>query len=103
MTLSISAEAEKESFQEKPNALSLRISNASTLVEDSSAPHAMFEGKQFYDPDATWTPEEESQVKRKIDIRLLGWLCVMFFGEVVDSAACDTADAHEVHSWTVET
>ncbi|THW93481.1 putative MFS transporter [Aureobasidium pullulans] len=68
--------------EEKLDALSLQLSNTSTLVENSldiAAPHELFEGGEYYDPLATWTPEEESKVKMKTDVRLLGWLSVMYF------------------------
>ncbi|THX13816.1 putative MFS transporter [Aureobasidium pullulans] len=69
-------------YEEKLDALSLQLSNTSTLVENSlgiAAPHELFEGGEYYDPLATWTPEEESKVKMKTDVRLLGWLSVMYF------------------------
>ena len=44
-------------------------------------PHEKFEGKHMWDPYATWTTEEEAQVVRKTDWRLLGWFCIMYFGE----------------------
>lgn len=40
-------------------------------------PHETYEGGHRWDPDATWTPEEERRVVRKTDFRLLIWLCVM--------------------------
>lgn len=66
------------------DALSLQISRGSTLVEyhpEITDLHANFEGREFYDPHATWTSEEESRVKSKTDIRLLAWLSLMFFGK----------------------
>ena len=75
-------------YEEKLDALSLQFSNTSTLVENSldiAAPHELFEGGEYYDPLATWTPEEESKVKMKTDVRLLGWLSVMYFGKAENS------------------
>jgi hypothetical protein len=76
---------ESKEHRDKIDALSLQLSRASTLVEhypDATAVHAHFEGRELYDPRATWTPEEESKVKLKTDIRLLGWLSIMFFGKM---------------------
>jgi hypothetical protein len=73
---------ESKEHRDKIDALSLQLSRASTLVEhypDATAVHAHFEGRELDDPRATWTPEEESKVKLKTDIRLLGWLSIMFF------------------------
>ncbi|KAL2029472.1 hypothetical protein VTO58DRAFT_108664 [Aureobasidium pullulans] len=81
-------------YEEKLDTLSLQLSNTSTLVENSldvAAPHELFEGGEYYDPLATWTPEEESKVKMKTDIRLLGWLSVMYFGMQLDSTSMANA------------
>ncbi|THW60960.1 putative MFS transporter [Aureobasidium pullulans] len=81
-------------YEEKLDALSLQLSNTSTLVENSldiAAPHELFEGGEYYDPLATWTPEEESKVKMKTDVRLLGWLSVMYFGMQLDSTSMANA------------
>ena len=47
-------------------------------------PHDSYEGAHRWDPEATWTPEEEARVVRKTDLRLLTWLCLMFFGLQLD-------------------
>lgn len=47
-------------------------------------PHESYEGAHRWDPEATWTPEEEARVVRKTDLRLLTWLCLMFFGLQLD-------------------
>ena len=47
-------------------------------------PHDSYEGAHRWDPDATWTAEEEARVVRKTDLRLLTWLCLMFFGLQLD-------------------
>ncbi|THX43666.1 putative MFS transporter [Aureobasidium pullulans] len=81
-------------YEEKLDTLSLQLSNTSTLVENSldvAAPHELFEGGEYYDPLATWTPEEESKVKMKTDIRLLVWLSVMYFGMQLDSTSMANA------------
>ncbi|ORY92516.1 major facilitator superfamily domain-containing protein [Leucosporidium creatinivorum] len=40
---------------------------------------AKYEGRHRYDPVAEWTEEEEKKVKRKIDIRVMSWMCLAFF------------------------
>jgi hypothetical protein len=75
---------ESKEHRDEVDALSLQLSRGSTLVErhsDTTALHANFEGREFYDSRATWTSEEESRVKLKTDLRLLGWLSIMFFGK----------------------
>ena len=47
-------------------------------------PHDSYEGAHRWDPEATWTAEEEAKVVRKTDLRLLTWLCLMFFGLQLD-------------------
>lgn len=79
------ADGSKEQ-RDRIDALSVQLSRVSTLVEqhsDAAALHANFEGREFHDPRATWTSEEEMKVKLKTDIRLLGWLSIMFFGNKV--------------------
>jgi len=50
----------------------------------SLRPHESYEGGHRWDPEATWTAKEEAAVVRKADIRLLLWICVMFFGLQLD-------------------
>jgi hypothetical protein len=40
-------------------------------------PHESYEGRHRFDPEAKWTTEEERNVVRKTDLRLLTWLCLM--------------------------
>jgi hypothetical protein len=40
-------------------------------------PHESYEGRHRWDPQATWTPEEEARVVRKTDLKLLTWVCFM--------------------------
>ncbi|KAH7311495.1 major facilitator superfamily domain-containing protein [Stachybotrys elegans] len=47
-------------------------------------PHESYEGHHRFDPTAEWTAEEERKVVRKTDLRLLTWLCLMFFGLQLD-------------------
>ncbi|THV97644.1 putative MFS transporter [Aureobasidium pullulans] len=92
--MSASRMYESKIYEEKLDALSLQLLNTSTLVENSldiAAPHELFEGGEYYHPLATWTPEEESKVKMKTDVRLLGWLSVMYFGMQLDSTSMANA------------
>jgi hypothetical protein len=78
--------AKSKEHRDEVDALSLQLSRGSTLVErhpDTTPLHAHFEGREFYNSRATWTSEEESKVKLKTDIRLLGWLSIMFFGKTL--------------------
>ncbi|KAI9148102.1 putative transporter [Paramyrothecium foliicola] len=63
-------------------------------IHSTVPPHETYEGKHRFDPEATWSEEEERAVVRKTDIRLLFWLCVMFFGLQLDrgNLANTTAD-----------
>lgn len=62
---------------------------------------AQYECREYFDPDLTWTPEEEKQIVRRLDWRVCLWAvsvascrlqvsqayffkCVMFFGLQVD-------------------
>jgi hypothetical protein len=47
-------------------------------------PHESYEGSHRFDPAVTWSPDEERALVRKTDLRLLFWLCVMFFGLQLD-------------------
>lgn len=53
-------------------------------LHNSVPPHESYEGSHRWDPDATWTPEEEAAIVRKTDVKLLIWLCLMFFGLQLD-------------------
>lgn len=56
-------------------------------------PHSSYEGYHRFDPTATWTEAEERQLVRKTDVRLLGWLCVMFFALQLDRGNLSNATA----------
>lgn len=51
-------------------------------------PHESYEGHHRFDPELTWTAEEERRVVRKTDIKLMTWLCVMVstkhLGSIID-------------------
>ncbi|KAF7518601.1 hypothetical protein G7054_g13416 [Neopestalotiopsis clavispora] len=43
-----------------------------------------YECRHLFDPNLTWTAEEEKRIVRKLDWRVCLWACVMFFGLQVD-------------------
>lgn len=43
----------------------------------SVPPHDTYEGRHRFDPQATWSAQEERRVVRKTDLYLLSWLCAM--------------------------
>lgn len=45
---------------------------------------AGYECREAFDPDLQWTQEEEKKLKRKVDLRVALWACVMFFALNVD-------------------
>ncbi|KAI4650467.1 hypothetical protein J4E93_002823 [Alternaria ventricosa] len=53
-------------------------------LADIVPPHETYEGRHRFDPQASWTIEEERRVVRKTDLRLLTWLCLMMFGLQLD-------------------
>lgn len=46
-------------------------------LSDRLPPHESYEGRHRWDPDLTWTADEERKVVRKTDFYLLSCLCVM--------------------------
>ncbi|KAM0191062.1 hypothetical protein ACHAPI_009126 [Fusarium lateritium] len=59
-------------------------------------PHDTYEGGHRWDPSATWTPEEERRAVRKTDLKLLSWLCLMFFGLQLDRGNISNALADDL-------
>lgn len=49
------------------------------LYEDSN-----YESRHVFDPEFEWTPEEEKRVKRKLEWRVAGWACIMFWSLQID-------------------
>ncbi|VVT57666.1 uncharacterized protein SAPINGB_P005809 [Magnusiomyces paraingens] len=43
-----------------------------------------YEGRNHFDPDFTWTPEQERKLLWKIEFRACFWACVMFLGLQLD-------------------
>lgn len=64
-------------------------------LSNAVPPDDKFEGKHRWDPEATWTPEEEKAVVRKADIWLMSWVCVMFFGLQLDRGNLSNALADD--------
>jgi hypothetical protein len=48
------------------------------------APPEAYEGAHRYDPNFTWTANEETALVRKIDLRICAWACLMFFALQLD-------------------
>lgn len=78
-------------IEEAPQRVSIDVNSlkAPTKVgrgelADIIPPHESYEGAHRFDPLASWTPEEERRVVRKTDLRLLSWICIMFFGLQLD-------------------
>ncbi|KAJ5493510.1 hypothetical protein N7539_002256 [Penicillium diatomitis] len=59
-------------------------------------PHESYEGRHRWDPEMTWTPEEERKVVRKTDVYLLSCICVMFFGLQLDRGNLSNALADDL-------
>ncbi|KAF2400474.1 MFS general substrate transporter [Trichodelitschia bisporula] len=66
------------------------VAYATTKTFDSSGlgayykPIEAYEGFHRFDPDFTWTMEEEKKVVRTIDWRICTWVCLMFFALQLD-------------------
>ncbi|OAA55887.1 Major facilitator superfamily domain, general substrate transporter [Niveomyces insectorum RCEF 264] len=48
------------------------------------APIDDYEGRHRYDPSAQWTEAEEKRLVRRLDWRITGWCCLMFFAMQLD-------------------
>ncbi|KND02532.1 uncharacterized protein SPPG_09076 [Spizellomyces punctatus DAOM BR117] len=60
-----------------------------TLIDDEALanhyqPRADYEGRHRWDPKASWTAEEEKKLVRKIDLRIMLFVCLMFFALQLD-------------------
>jgi len=58
-------------------------------------PDDKYEGRHRWDAAAEWTVEEEKAVRWKTDIRLMSWLCVMFFALQLDRGNLSNALADD--------
>ncbi|EPS29506.1 hypothetical protein PDE_04456 [Penicillium oxalicum 114-2] len=65
-------------------------------LSDRLPPHESYEGRHRWDPEMSWTPEEEQKVIRKTDLYLLSCLCVMFFGLQLDRGNLSNALADDL-------
>jgi hypothetical protein len=45
---------------------------------------AGYECREAFDPDLQWSEQEEKKLKRKLDLHVAFWACVMFFALNVD-------------------
>ncbi|KAG5355728.1 putative transporter [Yarrowia sp. B02] len=45
---------------------------------------SQYESRHVFDPEFEWTKEEEVRVKRKLEWRVAGWACIMFWGLQID-------------------
>ncbi|KAL8709866.1 MAG: hypothetical protein Q9220_005482 [cf. Caloplaca sp. 1 TL-2023] len=77
---------------------SLEISNDARDVEDEVAaddsivlkplekyePNEKYEGRHRFDPEARWSEAEEKKLVRRVDIKILVWVCVMSFALSLD-------------------
>ena len=53
-------------------------------IKDPYAPIKEYEGYHRYDPSATWSPQEEGKLVRKLDFRIMFVACIMFFALQID-------------------
>lgn len=65
-------------------------------LSDALPPHETYEGRHRWDPNFTWTAEEEKKVVRKTDFYLLSWICVMFFCLQLDRGNLSNALADDL-------
>jgi hypothetical protein len=67
-------------------------------------PRADWENIEAFDPSFRWTWREEQRVLRKVDWRVLAWVCVMFFALDIDRYnVANGALSRNVPGWTEET
>lgn len=45
---------------------------------------ADYECRDQFDPELRWTQQEEKKIKRKLDLHVATWACIMFFALNVD-------------------
>lgn len=60
-------------------------------LADIVPPHESYEGRHRFDPQASWTVDEERRVVRKTDLRLLTWLCLMMLILQLDRGSVSNA------------
>ncbi|KAL8949496.1 MAG: hypothetical protein Q9222_004394, partial [Ikaeria aurantiellina] len=47
-------------------------------------PNEKYEGRHRFNPDARWSESEEKKLVRRIDIKVLSWVCIMSFALSLD-------------------
>ncbi|KAJ3055818.1 hypothetical protein HK097_009122 [Rhizophlyctis rosea] len=66
----------------------VNFSSVNVFDDDELAQHYMpredYEGRHRFDPKFQWTAEEEKKLVRKIDKRIMAFVCVMFFALQLD-------------------
>ncbi|KAJ5454880.1 uncharacterized protein N7458_005836 [Penicillium daleae] len=65
-------------------------------LSDRLPPHESYEGRHWWDPDLTWTADEERKVVQKTDFYLLSCICIMFFGLQLDRGNLSNALADDL-------
>ncbi|KAJ3042003.1 hypothetical protein HDV00_008294 [Rhizophlyctis rosea] len=68
---------------DKVNFSDVNVFDDSELAEHYQ-PRADYEGRHRFDPTLTWEPEEEKKLVRKIDIKIMAFVCLMFFALQLD-------------------
>ncbi|TVY81581.1 putative transporter [Lachnellula suecica] len=78
-------------FGDPMPAKSSSLTSVSDSDEEEVAEHwrkvydaAQYECRHLFDPELTWTEEEEKKLVRRLDWRVCLWACVMFFALQVD-------------------
>lgn len=71
-----------DDIENRPQADAVSVDKAQVEVgrenlHNTIQPHESYEGAHRWDPDITWSPQEEKRAIRKTDMMLLSWLCVM--------------------------
>ncbi|KAI1859272.1 uncharacterized protein JN550_012081 [Neoarthrinium moseri] len=74
------SESDDESYNAKNPFLDPEVAAHWKAVYEASR----YESRHEFDPDLTWTAEEEKRIVKKLDWRVCLWACVMFFGLQVD-------------------
>lgn len=63
----------------------VRMGTFSNASDDSFyKPIDAYEGRHRYDPDFSWTKNEEKRLVRKLDWKICTWACLMFFALQLD-------------------
>lgn len=73
------SDEEGEKFKKNPFLDPDAAAHWATVYEKSQ-----YECRHHFDPNFTWSEEEEKKIIRKLDWRVCLWACVMFFGLQVD-------------------